>query len=112
MFSNVTAYVICHCKALIALFYFFPFEKCGKLKTYRKYLHGWKYFQNVQKCLVGESPLGEGEGTDGWAKSEQAEPGVQRRHRCSALCSSYSVPKNCALRRFMLVGQFSLMESW
>lgn len=64
---------------------------------------------NVRWCLVGESPLGKGEGTDGWTKSEQAEPGVQRRHRCSALCSSDSVPKNCALRHFMLVGQFSLM---
>lgn len=70
---------------------------------------GWKSFHNVQWCLVGESPLGKGEGTDGQAKSEQAEPGVQRRHRCSALCRSYSVPKNCALKRFVLVGQFSLM---
>lgn len=73
---------------------------------------GWKSFQNVPRCLVGESPLGEGEGADGQAKLEQAEPSAQSRHRCSALCSSYSMPKNCALRRFMLVGQFSLMESW
>lgn len=64
---------------------------------------------NVHWCLVGESPLGKEQGTDGWTKSEQAEPGVQHQHRCSALCSSDSVPKNCALRHFVLVGQFSLM---
>lgn len=64
---------------------------------------------NVHWCLVGESPLGKGEGTDGLTKSEQAEPGVQRRHRCSALHSSNSVPKNYALRHSVLVGQFSLM---
>lgn len=66
------------------------------LKTWKvKYTYeisvGWKSFQNVQWCLVEESPLGKGEGTDGQAKSEQLNLGY-RAGTDALLCA---VPTPC-----------------
>lgn len=83
-----------------------------KVKNVYEIPMGWKSFQNAQWCLVGENPLGIREGADEQAESKQTEPSIWSRHRCSALCSSCSVPKNCTLRHYALVGQFSLIESW
>lgn len=93
---------------------FFPIARQFFLFSFEN-VESWKHTWNIHGMEILQMYIGAWLGRAPWEKGRvqmdgqsQAEPGVQRRHRCSVLRSSKSVPKNCALRHFMLVGQFSL----